>query len=191
MLIFAAFYLCLTIFFPSPVNADDAQKVHSSSSLGIEFRYPSRFLIGKYKKEELIERMKGLDIDSSFNNAIVLIEPKQLREFPLMEIPVGEVPTISFNLLRGTRASFAKRQFFKEVYKVSIGNRTVYRLPGYPGPYGDQAFYYLVPAEMHDVLEIIAHRYYFRDDPIGRIDKLPKTNYDTVIENIVRSMEFH
>jgi hypothetical protein len=113
--------------------------------------------------------MKGLDIDSSFNNAIVLIEPKQLREFPLMEIPVGEVPTISFNLLRGTRASFAKRQFFKD----------------------DQAFYYLVPAEMHDVLEIIAHRYYFRDDPIGRIDKLPKTNYDTVIENIVRSMEFH
>jgi hypothetical protein len=86
--------------------------VHSSSSLGIEFRYPSRFLIGKYKKEELIERMKGLDIDSSFNNAIVLIEPKQLREFPLMDF-----------LKRSIRCPLVTGRFI--VFQVILGRMVI------------------------------------------------------------------
>ena len=185
-----ALYLCVTVFYLSHINAADTQKTHSSPSLGIGFKYSSQFLIGKYQKEASPKAGKGSGIESSFNNAIVLVEPKQLRGFPLMAIPVGEVPTISLNLQTGRQATFTKRHFFKENYKTTIGNRTIYRLPGYPGPYGDQAFYYLVSATTGKVLEIIAHRYYFRDDPIGRNEDLPKTNYDSVIEDIIRSLEF-
>lgn len=186
-----ALYLSVTVFYLSYINAADTQKTHSSPSLGIGFKYPSQFLIGKYQKEELPKSMKELGIEPSFNNAIVLVEPKQLRGLPLMAIPVGEVPTISLNLQTGRQATFTRRQFFKENYKTTIGNRTIYRLPGYPGPYGDQAFYYLVPTTTGKVLEITAHRYYFRDGPIGRNEDLPKTNYNSVIEDIIRSLEFN
>lgn len=186
-----ALYLCVTVFCLSYVSAADTQKMHSSRSLGIRFKYPSQFLVGQYQKKELPEGMKEFGISPSFNKAIVLVEPSQLRGLPLMAIPVGEAPTISLHLQTGRQAAFTRRHFFKENYKTTIGSRAIYRLPGYPGPYGDQAFYYLVPATAGKVLEITAHRYYFRDGPVTRNEDLPRTNYDSVIEGIIRSLEFN
>lgn len=182
---------CAAIYSNSVIAAN-ALKSHSDPLLKIKFIYPETFLIGRYKKEVLPKGMEERGFESPFAKAIVLIEPKQLRKFSLKAIPVGEVPIISLNLLKGMRSSFTKKQLFKEKYKITIGKHTVYRLPGFPGPYGDQVFYYLLPTPNNNVLEIMAHRYYFRDGPPGQsqIKDLPRTEYNRIIERMIQSIKF-
>lgn len=186
-----ALCLCVSGFCIGHATAEDVNQKHSSTALGISFEFPSRFLIGEFQKEEQPKGLRDSGIESSFNSSVVLVEPTQLGELPLMAIPVGEVPTISLNLQSGQHASFTKRMFFKGEYEKTIGAHTVYQLPGYPGPYGDQAYYYLIPASADNVLEIMAHRYYFRDGTGGRPEVLPETGYDKYIENIIQSLEFN
>ena len=62
------------------------------------------------------------------------------------------------------------------------GGRTVYKLPGYPGPYGDTAFYYLLPLGDDLVVELFAHR---RHMDQARTD----TGYDRVIEGIIATFQ--
>ena len=65
----------------------------------------------------------------------------------------------------------------------------MYRLPGYPGPYGDQAFYYLIPISEKRIVEAAAHRYYFRSGKKEMSANPPGTDYGAVIESILKSLK--
>lgn len=174
--------ICLLLYPVIFTGCEKEMKTYSNDSLGIEFKYPDRFQIGSYAKVELA-------IEMPFNNAVVLVEPKQLRDFPLNSIPVGEVPTISLNIPTRSRALAMEELFFKTDFKTQIGKYTVYKFPGSPGPYGDQAFYYLVSLHEHNVLEIMAHRYYFREKGSAPQGGHPKTHYDKDIEELIRTLK--
>ena len=120
-----------------------------------------------------------------FENAVVLVEPGQLRGRAPSAVPVGEVPTIAVDVQSGSDAAFKRASFLKSDYAVTIGGRTVYRLPGYPGPYGDQAFYYLIPFTDGRLAEITAHRFYFRDPKPAGATEHARTRYDRVIESVI------
>jgi hypothetical protein len=176
-------------------NDNDILKEYISEKFGIRFKYPAKFLIGSYKAEIIEpseeEKASGQKIDSVFfKNNIVLIEPDELRERDINSIPVGEVATISLDLKQGPESQFYKENFFREEWKKKIGEHTVYRLPGAPGPYGDSAFYYLVMVDK-GILEISAHEGYLRDvDKYVKEGKpLPSTHYDKDIELIIASLE--
>ena len=75
----------------------------------------------------------------------------------------------------------------------------VYKFPGYPGPYGETAFYYLVPLSDGQVFEITGHKERFNATPISALstDDGQKnhivnvgspTNYDQVIEGIIPTL---
>lgn len=174
--------VCLLLYPVIFTGCEKEMKTYSNDSLGIEFKYPDRFQIGSYAKVELA-------IEMPFNNAVVLVESKQLQDFQLNSIPVGEVPTISLNIPSGSRASAMEELFFKTDFKTQIGGFTVYKLPGIPGPYGDQAFYYLVSLPDHKVLEVMAHRYYFREKGSASQGGHPRTNYDKDIEELIRTLK--
>ena len=56
-------------------------------------------------------------------------------------------------------------------------------LPGYPGPYGDKALYYLVPLKDGSILEIVAPKSYIED-----AQQEQPTHYDTVIRGLIESL---
>ena len=176
-------------------NDKDILKEYVSESFGIRFKYPAKFLIGKYKTEvvELSEAVKASGQEPTsvfFKNNIVLVEPAELGERDINSIPVGEVATISLDLKQGPEFQFYKENFCREEWKEKIGKHTVYRLPGAPGPYGEKAFYYLIVID-NRILEITAHKGYLRDVEkyVKEGKPLPSTHYDKDIELIIASLE--
>jgi hypothetical protein len=176
------------VFAAAQLLGGEALRVYSSADLGITFRYPGHLALGRYKPEPEHPALKEMGLESPFNKAVVLVEPKVLGTHPLTAIPVGEVPTISLNKQGGTAVRFSREQFFKKSFERTIGSRAFYQLPGYPGPYGDQGFYYIVPLANDNVLEITAHRYYFRE-PRDASGRHPETHYDKIIEVIIQHLE--
>jgi len=160
-----------------------------SAALGLSFSYPAGFQVGRYKEEVLPQKVKDAGIESPFKNAIVLVEPGQLGKYVAEAIPLGAVPTISVDLRTGFKAKILRDDFCKDEYKVTLGKRLAYRLPGAPGPYGDQAFYYLVPAAAGSLVEIEAHRLYFSDQVKTASGGHAETHYDRVIETIIKSLK--
>jgi len=150
--------------------------------LGIEFEYPDRFVAGRFQKEELPPSMEIKDYQSPLENAIVLVEPDQLMKFSAEEIPLGEIPVIWIDRMRDKKSRFMK-SMLKEGYKKIIGLHEVYQLPGYPGPYGDAAYYYLLPLANGDILEFGAHKLFFHN-----ADPSPATDYDQIIEKIITTL---
>jgi hypothetical protein len=82
----------------------------------------------------------------------------------------------------GQEPHFYRRQLFRKEWETTVGGRTVYKLPGYPGPYGAAAFYYLLPLRDDLVVELFAHR---RHMDQARTD----TGYDRVIEGIIATFK--
>jgi hypothetical protein len=161
--------------------------------LGIQFDLPNNFIVGRFKAEKLPESLAEQGFEAAFKNAAVLVEPGELQTpsgqvFRSDEIPVGDIPVIWLDRLRGNKARFMKAML-KEGEKKSIGGHVVYQLPGFPGPYGDSAFYYILPVDGGDVLEFGAHKFYFRgvhpksEDPA-------QTHYDRIIEQVIATLEF-
>ncbi len=92
---------------------------------------------------------------------------------------MGEIAaTITITPARGQKADFYRRQFFRTQWETTVGGRRVYKLPGYPGPYGDEAFYYLLPLGDELVVEIFAHRRHMDQARAA-------TGYDRVIEGMI------
>ncbi len=149
---------------------------------GFEFAYPDTLVVGRYKDQMTPEqeaRMRETGVENPFKHAIPLVEPGRLgTRGTLQSIPVGEVATVTVTPTRGQKADFLRRQFFRDQWKTTVGGRKVYRLPGYPGPYGDAAFYYLLPLRDDVVIELFAHR--------RHIDaSQAETGYDRVIEGMI------
>jgi hypothetical protein len=162
-----------------------ASKTYRSAEWGFEFAYPDTLVVGRYKDTttpEMEARMRELGQESPWKHAIALIEPSRIgtRSGPLDAINVGEVATVTVTPTRGQKADFLRRQFFRTEWKTTVGGCDVYKLPGFPGPYGDAAFYYLMPVRDDLVIELLAHRKHL---DAARTD----TGYDRVIEGIIAS----
>jgi hypothetical protein len=159
-----------------------ASKTYRSAEWGFEFAYPDQFAAGRYKETltpELEARLRETGQQPPFKHAIALVEPSRLgSRAPLDALPAGDIATITVTPARGHKADFFRRQFFRREWETTVAGRTVYRLPGYPGPYGDTAFYYLLPLRDDLVVEIFAHR---RHMDRARTD----TGYDRVIESMI------
>jgi hypothetical protein len=177
----------LHIFLLSCVNVEKSQneisgtKLYKNSELGIEFSYPEKMVIGRYLPEEY------------FENHIVLVEPSVLGNIDPGSIPVGQIPIISLNIQRDEKVLFSDEDFkrfrkFNEIQKFDIGEFEVYKLPGYPGPYGIDAFYYLMQLSNSNVLEIYAHKHYFKTG-IEDNQNLKNTHYDIIIEKIIGTIK--
>ncbi len=181
--------LCGLSALTHPAAAQETLKTHSDKKLGIRFQYPARFVVGAFKRESYPAEMIERGFDPPFKNSIVLVEPGQLLNHPRDAIPGGEIPALWLDVLSGTRAEFTGRQFLREPYRITLGGHTAYRLPGFPGPYGDQAHYYLLPLANGNILEVSGHRYYFRDAKDRQSGNPPETRYGKVIEAILQSLE--
>jgi hypothetical protein len=166
------------------VAATAAPRLYRSTEWGFEFSYPDTLAVGRYKDRttpEQEQRMRETGLENPFKHAIALVEPGRLgTRGTLQSIPVGEVATVTVTPTRGHKADFLRRQFFRKEWETAVGGRLVYKLPGFPGPYGDAAFYYLLPVRDDLVVELFAHKKHL--DP-ARAD----TGYDQVIEGIIAS----
>jgi hypothetical protein len=100
-------------------------------------------------------------------------------------LPAGQITAISIEAQAGPAAA-ARRDLGRKIYgaaitEITIGPHRVQKFPGFPGPYGSAAFYYLVPLRDGAVLELTAHRS-FLEAPQG------DTGYDRVIEQIIGTL---
>lgn len=158
---------------------------HISQTLGIEFDHPPNLTAGRYAIEPLPPSALQAGLKSPFANAVVLVEPGQLKGHAAAAVPVGAVPTIAVDVRTGRDADFRRANFLRPEFAITIGGRNVFRLPGFPGPYGDRAFYYLIPFPDGRLAEITAHRFYFNDPgPAGSTERA-RTGYDQVIESVI------
>jgi hypothetical protein len=165
-----------------PQNEINGTKLYKNSELGMEFSYPEKWVIGRYLPEEYFEKH------------IVLVEPSVLGNIDPDSIPVGQLPIISLNIQRDEEVLFSDEDFkrfrkFNEIQVIDIGEFEVYKLPGYPGPYGINAFYYLIQLSNSDVLEIYAHNHYFKTG-IEDNQNFKRTNYDIIIEKLIGTIKF-
>jgi hypothetical protein len=166
------------------VLAAAATHTYRSAEWGFEFAYPDPLVAGRYKDQttpEMEAKMREVGQESPWKYAIALVEPARLGTRGTLDaVPVGEVASVTVTPARGQKADFLRRHFFRDQWKITVGGRDVYRLPGYPGPYGDAAFYYLMPVRDGLVLELVAHKKHL---DATRTD----TGYDRVIEGIIAS----
>lgn len=166
-----------------PPRADAPQesrmKTHEDRTLGLAFSYPDSFLIGRYAPDELPEEAVRAGMEPPFARAVVLIHPSQLGNYPLDAIPVGEVPAIWID----RPISALARRVFQADSTYEVGAMKVAKFPGFPGPYGDQAFYYIVEFPDGARYELAAHRF------LWRTTDMEPTGYDAVIEDIIPTLE--
>jgi hypothetical protein len=159
-----------------------ASQTYRNAEWGFEFAYPDQFVAGRYKDPVTPERQarqRETGLESPFAHAIALVEPSRLgARAPLDALPVGEVAAITVIPARGQKADFDRRHLFRKEWETTIAGRTVYRLPGYPAPYGDTMFYYLLPLGDDLVIEVFAHRRHMDQTRA-------ETGYDRVIEGII------
>lgn len=163
-------------------------KTYRSEDFGFEFRYPPAFALGAYKHTpppEHDERMRKLGFDpedfAAFKYAAVLIEQRLTKRFPMTALPVGEITSLSLDPRRGHNVSFDRRQFDKPEWRVELGGYEVVRLPGFPGPYGDAAYCYIVFVRPDLTVWVVAHRKYIESPHTP-------TNYDRIIEQIIPTL---
>ncbi len=73
-------------------------------------------------------------------------------------------------------------------YKTQIGSHSVIVLPGFPGPYGEDAFFYIVPRGDGTSIGITAPR--FLSKPGISSNDRHSSGMETVIETLVATMAF-
>jgi hypothetical protein len=162
-------------------RANTASRVtwFEAEELGVRFAYPDSFLVGRFAQEPLPPEAAARGLEAPFQNAVVLVHPSQLRSHPLDAIPVGDVPVIWLDRPNSAPALF---RLLEPDSTYSIGPLTVSRFPGFPGPYGENAFYYVAEFPDGEFVELGAHRY------LAGAEEPVETHYDRVIEAILESL---
>ena len=91
------------------------------------------------------------------------------------------------SLATGDKARFLRQldRFFGGHEEVKGGPYPIYRYPGYPGPYGDQAYYYIVPISKNAAVEAYGHRYRFGP---SHPDTREASHYDQDLEALLKSL---
>jgi len=172
-----------------PAGAQDAAwPLYRNEKLGFELRHPAAFVVGAYRDRlppDLRAQLRAQGGAVPFEHAVVLVERTRVGSRDLVALPVGEVTAIAIERHAGAAAS-ARRSLGRQMYgaavvEVTLGPHRALRFPGFPGPYGDRAFYYLVPLAEDAVLELTAHRQ-FLEPPPG------ETGYDRVLERIIATL---
>lgn len=150
---------------------------YESKHLGLIFQHPQDFLVGRPVEAPLSKVDKG-SLPSAEES---LIERRFLAGQDL-NVLRRDSPQILLSRHRGTEAEFDRKFLMKDSFRQQIGAWEVYVLPGAPAPYGDKAFYYLIPLkdQGQSVLEISAPRSDLEDKP---------THYDRVIRGLIESLE--
>ena len=94
-----------------------------------------------------------------------------------------KIPAISISVLSGDSANYWRELCDVQMWRVKIGAREVVKLPGFPGPFGDGAYFYMLPRADGTVILILGAKHYLKGDrrPI---------RYDWAIELIIATMEF-
>ena len=176
-------------------------QTYRNEKFGFEFEYSHDFVVGKYKEEIHPPLEKGIGVEFKelgidpeeferpFKNMIVLVEKRLIGNIPVSEIPIGEISAITIHPHIGKMVEFYNKQFNKKEFHINIGNYTVVKLPGYPGPYGKKVFYYLLPLSDEIVIEFYAHKERFKFHKHSK-DKSMETKYDIIIEKIISTFKF-
>jgi len=152
---------------------------HSFTAAGIHFKCPASFQIGRHADMPEAERARQ----------VVLVESSVIGGRNPNELLLGEQSTICLRIEAGEDASYLAEAFFTDEFRTKIGAHTVYNVGAFPGPYGDESFYYLIPLPNGKILEIMGNRHYFRGVAAdGR--RARETNYGAIIRGIVRSLTF-
>jgi hypothetical protein len=142
--------------------------------LGIRFSVPGDFIPGRLEPT-----------NSDLDRAVVFVEQRLAPDDPQRIPSGGAVPVIV--ILR--QDALGRRVFdmiLEESWKTEIGRNKVYKLPAYPGPFGEEAHCYLLPRPDSTALLLIAHRMHPRD----AAGKRAITHYDWVVEGIIASLFF-
>ena len=161
-------------------NSEQVQTVEFPR-IGLRFTVPEGFLVGRFAEDVLPPGAADQGFESPWRDAVVLVEPTQLMEYDLEAIPVGEIPVVWVDRPATTTSVLGRIIEADSTFSVPAG--TVFRYPGFPGPYGDQAFYFVVELAAEDYAEIAAHRFSFRTTD------MEPSHYDEAIYAILQSLE--
>jgi hypothetical protein len=171
------------------VYAEDAPwLLYRNDQDGFELRFPPTFVAGTYKSAlpaSLVRELREAGSREPFEDAIVLAERARVGLRDLSAMSPGEITAVTIEVLPGpaatSRMDLGRQIYGAEVVEVTIGSHRVHRFPGFPGPHGVGAFYYLVPLRNDAALEFTAHRK-FLEPPLG------DTGYERVIEQIIGTL---
>jgi len=152
----------------------------TAPGLGIRFGYPDSMILGRYRTDSAVAALVPPGVHVPFRDAAVLVSPADLGPHSPDSIPVGEVPVIWID--RPVSPETVLR-LLQPDSTYALGSLTVFRFPGFPGPYGDQAHYYLVRWPDSTVLELAGHRNRWRVSPAT------PTGYGQVIEQMIPTLE--
>jgi len=167
---------------------DGSWVLHRDGQEGFVLRYPARFVPGAYRNDlspDLAKTLRAAGGRLPFERALVLVEAARVGSRDRAALPAGEITAITIEPQDGPAAA-ARRDLGRQIYgaaitEITIGPHRVQKFPGFPGPYGSAAFYYLVPLRDGAVLEFTGHRS-FIEAPRG------DTGYDRVIEQIIGTL---
>ena len=73
-------------------------------------------------------------------------------------------------------------------FEKTIGSHTVFDFPGFPGPYGENAFFYLVPRGDGTSIGILAPRFLSKRGV--SLNERPPSGMDSIIEGVIATMKF-
>lgn len=165
------------------VQARAAEIRYESKTLGLRFQLPQTFVTGQPAalpgSKEMAEAMakRGFEVNPPQEES--LIERRWAAGQDLKALR-RDVPQIVLSRQRGEDAEFSRKLGMKDSFRQKMGPWDVYVLPGAPGPYGEHAFYSLVPLQDGSILEIMAPKTDAENKP---------THYDRVIRKLIESLE--
>ena len=184
-------------------NESASWPTYRAERYGFEFRYPPRFMVTKHHDEGAPLKAEARaafsrdgwteeeiqDYEHPFKNDIVLVERKLFGNVSPAEVPVGDTFAITVQPHTGRKAKFDIQEFSQPSLQVSIGGRSVTKLPGYPGPYGDSVFCYFLPLSDRLVLELVAPKFRSGSATRAPANRGQPTGYDAIIEQIIATLK--
>jgi hypothetical protein len=194
--------LSFGIFIFSTLSATAA--TFKKEGVKFSFNYSDDFLLGHHAhRSKNADQHLPPDIKEKFEKddkdrvEVVLIERTIFSDtkvkkpiLNLESLPEGEYPTIIVTYEKGHMAQFmltrASKLFDpkkKPIIDMKIGPHKVQKWPGYPGPYGDSAYYYVVPIASDEIISFMAAKQTLHNSKL-----YPPTQYDRVIESIIASL---
>ncbi len=164
-----------------PIWASEAGQKAPILDLGdYELQVPDGFLVGQYEESDADELFP--ESAALIQKVAALIEPEFLGDAALEKLPKEDAVTIEVTVWTD-RMTELLESYLTDAHKVKLGEQEAYNLRGFPGPYGDLAFFYVVPLAEKRLLTFTALRAHVEGELEGQA-----TGYDQVIESMLRGM---
>lgn len=143
-----------------------------STDFGISYSIPDGFAVQRRNPP-----LKGWP-------EIYLVQPKQVHP----DVKYSLELSISYLNDKLTAMMLGAGDQMKGTYKKQIGAHAVVVLPGFPGPYGEDAFFYIVPRGDSTSIGVTAPRFLSkRGVPLK--DR-PSSGMDSIVEGLIATMRF-